>query len=651
MRGDSSTTCLSPADGYRLWASSYDRDSNPMLSLEKRFLEHLLPPVTGLDVVDLGCGTGRWLEMLMSRRPGSLLGVDSSLEMLEVARNKLGNAAKIVNADCAQASWNSSSADLIFCNFVLSYIEDAPTFLTAVRTMLREEGSVFITDVHPETASRLDWRRGLTVEGDFHEIRTWRRSIEEVIALCERANLSVCVRLEPRFGLPERDIFGASRKQDYFEKNKHLPAIYILQLRRNQANLPIIHREAARGVLNSIRGARLALGPATSLVADLSICDSRIDSLESSSDKGRTAHCSEETVDLGGYLVFPGLVNAHDHLEFALFPRLGKGGYKNFLEWAEDIHHPGTSPVFEHRQVPREARLWWGGIRNVLCGVTTVCHHNPYEAGVFEKDFVVRVLREYGWAHSLPMDAAVAAKKWSTPKGQPFLVHVAEGVDEESAKEIFDLHRAGALDEETILIHGLAMGDKGKVLVRSARAGLIWCPSSNIFLFGKTLSAEDIRCINRVAIGSDSPLTAEGDLLDEVRFARQISYLLPEELYNAVTLRASELLYLKNGEGGLRVASWADVMAVRDTGRTPAGSLAELSYQDVELVLVGGRVQLASAEMIKRLPPRAIAGLQPLSIEDTVRWIRAPLDRLFEQTRAHLRGEIRLGGKRVSLGN
>jgi hypothetical protein len=60
---------------------------------------------------------------------------------------------------------------------------------------------------------------------------------------------------------------------------------------------------------------------------------------------------------------------------------------------------------------------------------------------------------------------------------------------------------------------------------------------------------------------------------------------------------------------------------------------------------------MASAEMIARLPCEARAGLEPLSVEGTLRWIRAPIKWLFEQAKAHLPGEIRLGGKQVSIGN
>src|SRR5262245_47510100 len=87
----------------------------------------------------------------------------------------------------------------------------------------------------------------------------------------------------------------------------------------------------------------------------------------------------DAAIDLENRLILPGLINAHDHLEFNLFPRLGRGPYSNSADWARDIYQPEVSPVREHLSVPRNIRMLWGGLKNLLCGVTTVCHHNPYD--------------------------------------------------------------------------------------------------------------------------------------------------------------------------------------------------------------------------------------------------------------------------------
>jgi hypothetical protein len=316
----------------------------------------------------------------------------------------------------------------------------------------------------------------------------------------------------------------------------------------------------------------------------------------------------------------------------------------------EDIYHPGASPIAEHRAVARTTRLWWGGIRNLLCGVTTACHHNPYDPELFDKNFAIRVLKDCGWAHSLALDAHTSDKKKSTPAGQPFLIHLAEGIDARSAQEIVELKKAGALDHDTVIIHGIGMDEEGRELLRSVGAGIIWCPSSNVFLFGRTLTPRQLHELHCVALGSDSPLTAQGDLLDEVRYAFEQQSAGAEELYGYVTQSPAKMLALKNGEGSFRVGGVADLIAVRDTDATPAETLVNLSYRNVELVVIGGRIHLASDETKSRLPEWATEGLQPLEIEGIKRWVRAPLEQMFADTTPHLGNEIYLSGKQVRLG-
>jgi ubiquinone/menaquinone biosynthesis C-methylase UbiE len=83
------TMAVSPSDVFNIWAQVYDEQPNPLLALEQRFLSRMLPDVGGLDVLDAGCGTGRWLHLLASQHPASLVGVDTSPEMLQRASAKL----------------------------------------------------------------------------------------------------------------------------------------------------------------------------------------------------------------------------------------------------------------------------------------------------------------------------------------------------------------------------------------------------------------------------------------------------------------------------------------------------------------------------------------------------------------------------------
>ncbi len=157
-----------------------------------------------------------------------------------------------------------------------------------------------------------------------------------------------------------------------------------------------------------LHGARCAVGPQESIHASLHVADGRIAHILKHPSSLPPAGSSCPRIDLSGFLLMPGLVNAHDHLEFALFPRLANPPYQNYVDWGQDIHNTFAEIIAKHRAVPKEVRLWWGGIRNLLCGVTTVSHHNPLWPELQREDFPVRVVKEYGWGHSVAFGAICA---------------------------------------------------------------------------------------------------------------------------------------------------------------------------------------------------------------------------------------------------
>jgi cytosine/adenosine deaminase-related metal-dependent hydrolase len=399
-----------------------------------------------------------------------------------------------------------------------------------------------------------------------------------------------------------------------------------------------------------IHGARLARGPWEAVHASIRIVAGRINRIETDPFPAISAASKVETIDLGGFMVMPGLINAHDHLGFALFPRIGDPPYRNYIDWGEDIHDQFPDVIAGYRAVPKNTRLWWSGIRNLLCGVTTVCHHDPLWPELSRVDFPVRVLRHNAWAHSLAFGGDLSMKCAATPKGRAFILHACEGVDELARKELWELDRLGVLNSNTILVHGLAIDPEGVALMIQRQASLIICPSSNYFLFGKLPDITQLSLIGRVALGSDSPLTATGDLLDEIRFAIDRCGILPDQAYRMVTTIPAEILQLTGSEGAIEESGVGDLIAIRDTGSDPAERLRTLSMRDIEFVMIGGRVQLASEALIDRLPRSEQRGLEPLSIGEMTRWLRAPVIDLLRNTEEVLGTDaVRLGDRPLRL--
>ncbi len=399
-----------------------------------------------------------------------------------------------------------------------------------------------------------------------------------------------------------------------------------------------------------IHAARCAIGPDEAVPADIEISAGRITRIRNHSAPIASSFPGDMEIDLSGFILMPGLINAHDHLHFSLFPRLANPPYQNYIEWGEDIHSAFPELIALHKTVPRHVRLWWGGIRNLLTGVTTVCHHDPLWPELRQSGFPVQVLQQYDWAHSLALGGDLRAAHAARRNGCPFIIHACEGVDDRARLEIRQLDQLGLLDSNTALVHALGLDPEGAALLRQRNASVILCPSTNQFLFGRTPRMSLLSEIENLAIGNDSPLTAIGDLLDEVRFATQACNLSPQAAYRMVTTAPAAILRLSNFEGSITESGAADLIAVRDAGYSPARTLQRLSTADVELVMIGGRVQLASNTMLDRLPASANTGLEPLSINGAIRWLRAPVRKLLAQAEEVLgRGEVRLSGATVSI--
>jgi hypothetical protein len=153
-----------------------------------------------------------------------------------------------------------------------------------------------------------------------------------------------------------------------------------------------------------------------------------------------------------------------------------------------------------------------------------------------------------------------------------------------------------------------------------------------------------------MALGSDSPLTALGDFLDEIRFAIRNCKIPPQAALRMATTTPAMMLRLDEGKGLIREGESADLIAIRNTGEPLETRLQKLTMHDIEFVMVGGEVKLASPRVLERLPCALNRELEPLQIDGSIRWLRAPVGALLRAAEEILgEDKVHLGYRKLSM--
>ena len=183
------------ADGYAVWARTYDEPGNALIDREQPVVRRILDSLPLGDAVDAACGTGRHSEYLVELGH-RVVGVDVSNEMLAVARQKVAGATfKHAGLDSLPVA--DDSVDLVVCALALSHVADLTPVVAEFGRILRPGGSLVISD----SRGFLDGV-GLPIvrelaDGSFGYMSIWSRSTSEYLAAALPLGFTVrdCVEL------------------------------------------------------------------------------------------------------------------------------------------------------------------------------------------------------------------------------------------------------------------------------------------------------------------------------------------------------------------------------------------------------------------------------------------------------------------------
>jgi malonyl-CoA O-methyltransferase len=147
---DAEAERVSTREGYDRWAEIYDDEDNPLIGLEEPLVAGLLGEAGGLDVVDLGCGTGRHAARL-ALAGARVTALDFADGMVARARGKPGwERVRFIPCDLTEpVPLPDRSFDRVLSCLVLDHIADVRGFFSECRRICRPDGFVLVSVMHP----------------------------------------------------------------------------------------------------------------------------------------------------------------------------------------------------------------------------------------------------------------------------------------------------------------------------------------------------------------------------------------------------------------------------------------------------------------------------------------------------------------------
>ncbi len=179
--------------GYDRWAAVYDHDANPLIALEEPQVHAMLGDVTGLAVLDMGCGTGRH-ALWLAAQGANVTAVDFSEGMLAEARLKpCADQVKFLQHDLHQPlPFGDAQFDAVVSGLVLEHIHDLDSLFAEAHRVLKPTGRAVISAMHPAMFLRGSQARYTDPDsGEIVHVGSINHSISDFVMAAVRAGFQI----------------------------------------------------------------------------------------------------------------------------------------------------------------------------------------------------------------------------------------------------------------------------------------------------------------------------------------------------------------------------------------------------------------------------------------------------------------------------
>ena len=347
--------------------------------------------------------------------------------------------------------------------------------------------------------------------------------------------------------------------------------------------------------------------------------------------------------DTGG-VIFPALIDAHNHPAYNVFGELDFGQlFDNRYQWQSDPDYLALKSIYDGLVAQGlYPEMWkYSEARAITWGAGTMqgaFSGADWDTWAHAKFLVRNPERFPGKIYSsiFPMNlsAATRQKVLNQIAGGVYrsvVIHLSEGTDAASLAEFYQWQSWGMLDSTTVIIHGVPYGPAEFAAMAAAGASLVWSPRSNLALYGATANIPAAVAAGvPVSLGVDWCVSGSRGILQELSVADSLNQaafgglLSDEGLVNMVTVNPARALGRGSDLGRIAPGCLADFTVVSPQGPSAYRALIDAAPQHVRLVMVEGRALYGIASLMDEFPAQ---GLEPFRVCDVVdREIRFRLD-------------------------
>ena len=334
-------------------------------------------------------------------------------------------------------------------------------------------------------------------------------------------------------------------------------------------------------------------------------------------------------VECGSAAISPGLINAHDHLNYNdrwPLPSTAAGGkrYNHRHEWRASV----STPSNKYGTAAASNGMRWNELRQLMSGTTSIAAstkangllRNLDELEAKDKDkgfspleYQVFLLGDSNRSFKADCGWNYGKTEYAVSQLHGMVTHTAEGINDYAHEEFrcqsssFD--KAQDFTEKNVAhIHGVGLQAVDYFNMARDKSKLIWSPRSNVSLYGMTAQAPILaRMGGVVALGTDWTYSGSATMTREMACAAELSHTRYEDFFSAediwrmATKNAAIATSSDDKIGTLSAGKLADIAIFHSTPGVFHQAAITATTKDVALVLRAGEPMFGEEGVISAL--------------------------------------------------